>query len=238
MLPEAGAAGDFGVNFMQWLNSLDELLYEVMSWLIFFPITLWRALTRPLAMMNYADLELREKEDEQFTDTLSPPLFLVIALLISHGVEMALGGGTNPIVTRTTGLGALVSDNSTLLMLRLILFSIFPLIFAVRLLRASKVPVTKPKLKAPFYAQCYAAGPFALFLGLGTSLAHIGHGWEIPLGLIIIGATLIGYTAVQIRWFAEHLHKGLLSGFLHCIHAFAISAALMLFIGFLFVGGA
>lgn len=55
-------------------------------------------------MMNYADLELREKEDEQF--------------------------------------------NSTLL-LRLIVFSIFPLMFAVRLLRASKAPVTKLGLKAP-----------------------------------------------------------------------------------------
>lgn len=32
------------MDFMKWLNSLDELLYEVMSWLVFFPLTLWRAL--------------------------------------------------------------------------------------------------------------------------------------------------------------------------------------------------
>jgi hypothetical protein len=226
------------MNFMQWLNSLDELLYEVMSWIVFFPVTLWRALTRPLAMMNYADLELREKEDEQFTDTLSPPLFLVIALLLSHGVEMALGGGTNPIVTRTTGLGSLVSDNSTLLLLRLIVFSIFPLMFAVRLLRASKAPVTKLGLKPPFYAQCYAAGPFALFLGLGTSIAHTDHSWSLPLGPVVIIVTLIGYLAVQTRWFAEHLHKGLLSGLLHSVRALVMSAVLMLFTGFLFVGSA
>lgn len=28
------------MNFMQWLNSLDELLYEVVSWIVFFPVTL------------------------------------------------------------------------------------------------------------------------------------------------------------------------------------------------------
>ena len=36
------------MNFLKLIQSLDELLYEIMSWLIFYPVTLWRALTRPL----------------------------------------------------------------------------------------------------------------------------------------------------------------------------------------------
>ena len=40
------------MDFMKWLNSLDELLYEVMSWLLFFPLTLWRAIFRPFEIMG------------------------------------------------------------------------------------------------------------------------------------------------------------------------------------------
>ena len=49
---------------MKWLNSLDELLFEVMSWLIFFPLTLWRTLAQPLTMMAYADEQFALPEDE------------------------------------------------------------------------------------------------------------------------------------------------------------------------------
>ena len=69
------------MNFMQLITSLDELLYEVMSWLIFFPVTLWRALRRPVEMMVYADTELSDAEDQQYIDTLNPPMLLPSLLL-------------------------------------------------------------------------------------------------------------------------------------------------------------
>ena len=39
------------MDFMKIIESLDEALYTVMGWLVFYPLTLWRALVRPLAMM-------------------------------------------------------------------------------------------------------------------------------------------------------------------------------------------
>ena len=72
------------MHFMQLLKSLDELLYEVMSWLVFFPLTLWRTLTQPITMMEYADSELHDPEEQQYEDALSPPLFLLLAILIQH----------------------------------------------------------------------------------------------------------------------------------------------------------
>lgn len=226
------------MNFMQWLNSLDELLYEIMSWLVFFPVTLWRAVTRPLTMMNYADLELRDKPEEQFTDTLSPPLFLVIALIVSHGVELGLGGGVNPIVTSNVGLATLVTDNSTLLLLRLVTFAVFPLMLAVRLLSARKVALNRNRLRAPFYAQCYAAGPFALFLGLGVSLAHAHQGWASTVGPILIVISLVAYVAVQAAWFARHLGCGLLRGLMSGLIGLLAGGVLVIFIGWIFAGGA
>src|SRR5690349_10768094 len=73
-----------GMNFFNLLQSLDELLYEVMSWLVFYPITLWRTLVRPLQMMDYSDVEQGDASDQQYTDTLSPPLFLLLSLIIIH----------------------------------------------------------------------------------------------------------------------------------------------------------
>lgn len=35
------------MNFIQWLNSLDELLYEVVIWIIFFLLTSGRSFDGP-----------------------------------------------------------------------------------------------------------------------------------------------------------------------------------------------
>ena len=40
------------MNFFQFLKSLDKLLYEVASWLVFYPVTMWRSARHPLAMMD------------------------------------------------------------------------------------------------------------------------------------------------------------------------------------------
>ena len=50
---------------MKWLNSLDEHLFEVVSWLVFLPLTLLRTLVRLMAMMDYADEQLAQPDDEQ-----------------------------------------------------------------------------------------------------------------------------------------------------------------------------
>jgi len=85
------------MNFFNLLKSLDELLYEIMSWLIFYPVTLWRTLVRPLKMMDYSDLEQRDAEEKQYTDTLAPPLFLLLTLIIGHAIELSLVGQAEEI---------------------------------------------------------------------------------------------------------------------------------------------
>ena len=43
------------MDFLKWIKSLDELLFELMSWLVVWPVTLVRTLLGPIAMMRYAD---------------------------------------------------------------------------------------------------------------------------------------------------------------------------------------
>lgn len=220
---------------MKWLNSFGDLLYEVMSWLIFYPITLWRTVTRPLAAMRYSDQELRDSADEQFTDTLNPPLFLILSLLLTQAMDVALGGGTNPIVAQKAGLAGFISDDTTLLVLRLVLFSLFPLMMATRFLRAKRVKLTRQSLKGPFYAQCYACAPFALFLGLGVSLAHTAIPGAMVGGPILSGGAVIAYLTAETIWFSHHLGHGHFRALLNVIRAFVEGAVAATVLGLLFV---
>lgn len=146
---------------MKWLNSLDELLYEIMSWLLFFPITLWRATSRPVSTMREIEREAALPDDQRYGAVLSPPLFLALALLLGHAVATALGQ-TDKIIASHHGLADLINDNASALVLRVIVFAAFPLFLAARLVRRQGVKLNRASLQLPFYEQCYPAAVFAL----------------------------------------------------------------------------
>jgi hypothetical protein len=221
------------MNFMQLLKSLDDLLYEIMSWLIFYPITMWRALRHPLKMMNYSDAELGDRVDEQYTDTLSPPLFLLLSLIISHGVELALIG-ESPLVRETGGLDGLISDDTSLLLMRLLMFSIFPLVMATRLVRLQRIGLTRDTLRPPFYSQCYVAAPFVLTISLAATLWATQRPWALLTGAAMMVVALFWYGVLQTRWFAQHLHVSLPRAFWHASVAMVESLAIVLIIAALF----
>lgn len=200
------------MHFMHLLKSLDDLIYELMTWLVFYPVTFWRTITRPSTMMVYSDAELADGEDKQYADTLTPPLFLLVTLLLSHGVELAVIG-QNSIVENNQGLAGLISDDTSLLILRLVIFSIFPLIMALRLVHRKRWPLTRDTLKAPFYAQCYPAGPFALVMGLGAMGTQLQWDWVKLAGLALMVAALLWYGILQSRWFAQELGISFMKGF-------------------------
>lgn len=221
------------MNFMQLLKSLDDLLFEIMSWLVFYPITFWRTIRHPWKMMAYASRELSADEDKQYDDTLSPPLFLLLTLLLSHSIELALVGQSS-LVGDKHGLAALVSDDTSLLLLRLLVFSIFPLIMAVRLVRKMKGGLNRETLRRPFYAQCYLAGPFALLVGLGGLVSQLGWSWSHATGLVMIVLAFLWYGGFQARWFSRKLHVSLLRGFwlasvgmVECVIAILLVAPLL-----------
>jgi hypothetical protein len=210
--------------FLQFLKSLDDLLYELMSWLVFFPVTLWRAIVRPLATMDYADRELGENLERQYDETLSPPQFLLVTLLVSHAIELALVGQSE-VVADKAGLAALVKDDTSLLLLRLVIFSLFPLIMAVAWVRQSGIRLTRNSLRDPFYAQCFPVGPLALALGIGTIAAGMRESWLVIGGAVLIVAASIWYGIVQIIWFRRRMKSGWLRALAVALRGLAESMA-------------
>lgn len=203
------------MDFLKILKSLEEALYEVMVWLAFYPITFWQVIRRPALMMNYADTELDDADEDRYSDRLSPPIFLAITLGLAHALEIALG--------QNAQTGDFLADDRNLLAYRMIAFSVFPLILAIRLLRRRRVMLDRKLLRAPFYSQCYVAGPFAAAV---SSAPIIGP--QLPVGqvnqvLIVIAIILIAtiwYLALQTRWFARELETSPIRGFGHAVASF------------------
>lgn len=218
---------------MKWLNSLDELLYEVMSWLLFFPITLWRAATRPLALMAEVEAQAALPDDEQYATLLSPPLFLALALLLAHSAAMAMGE-TDAIIASNRGLASLINDTTTALVLRVIVFASFALILAARLVRSSGVTLSRTTLRVPFYEQCYPAAVFALGVGVGISLTQFTEHYIHLGGIVLALVSLLYFVIVEVRWFADRRGVGPVRAGANVILAFGQALLVTFVIGYLF----
>lgn len=109
------------MGFLQLLRSIEELLYEIMAWLVFYPRTLGRVIRHPLEMLEYSEREQGDAADEHYNDTLSPPLFLMLTILLDHGVELSFG---ERAAVSTGVLGKLLANSEeTLLLFRSVTFS-------------------------------------------------------------------------------------------------------------------
>ena len=221
------------MNFFNLIQSLDDLLYEVMSWLVFYPVTLWRTLVRPLQMMDYSDIEQGDAADEQYTDTLSPPLFLLLSLILVHAAEIALVGDDAMIASKV-GLAAFVSNNTDLIILRIVSFSLFPVMLATRLVRAQGLQVNRDTLRAPFYSQCYVAAVLAMLLGGGVILIKLAHDWSVLAGAALALFGLLWFGFLQTAWFNQHLKCGRLKAFGHASRAMVESLVAMTLLSSLF----
>ena len=221
------------MDFLKLIQSLDDLLYEIMSWLIFYPVTLWRALTRPLKMMDYSDVEQGDASDQQYTDTLSPPLFLLLSLIIVHAAEIALVGNV-AVVGSKVGLSALVSTDTDLIILRIVTYSLFPVMMATRLVRARRLRVDRATLRAPFYSQCYVAAVLAMLLGTAVILIKLAHDWSLIAGVGLALFALLWFGFLQTAWFNQHLKCGRVRAFGHASRAMVESLAAMFLLSSLF----
>jgi hypothetical protein len=200
------------LDFIKLIRSLEELLYEVVTWLVFYPRTMWRILAHPAATTRYSEDEQADAPAEQYTDTLSPPLLLMLTILIAHGFE--LGMGARMPETKTAVAKALFGSEQNLLMLRALLFSIFPLVAATTLLGRRELVLDRTALRGPFFSQCYLTAPFALVISVAGVLVRMAPGAAKLAGAALALAGIVWYLGVEAGWFRRQLDVGNASAFL------------------------
>lgn len=186
------------MNVLTILRSVEELLYEVMSWLLFYPRTLMASLRHPLQTMRYSDQEQRDKPEKQYLETLSPPLFLVLSILLAHAIELAFGFRTEG---DASGLGRVVTgSDQNLLAFRALMFSLHPLLFAWVWLKLSGKKIDRDSLRAPFFAQCYLSGATSILVSLASLGVRDPREWTTLLGVAVVIASTVWYVAIQRLW--------------------------------------
>jgi hypothetical protein len=186
------------MDFMKLLKSLDDFLYEVVGWIVFYPITLIRSVLNPIKMLRYSDRELLEPDNEQYTDTFNPPIFLLITLLIAY----LLGKVIQPQIQ----LSNLIAKDTDLLLFRGLIFSIFPVLMAVDLLRHQGKRVDRVALRPLFYGQCFIAAPFALVASIAGLLVEFKKAPYVIAGILVFLVALCWYVAVEVVWFSSTLN--------------------------------
>jgi hypothetical protein len=220
------------MDFFKLVQSLDELIYEVMSWLVFYPITMWRMLRHPLKTMRAAELQLKEPDADQFDKLLAPPLFLLLTLMLVHAIELGTVGESD-IVTSSKGFKGLINSDTGLIVFQILIFSILPLAASVRLLRASKQEVGRDALRAPFFAQSFAAAFFALLWSTAGLIAEENFEFGGPAHLAILALALGWLFVIEAHWFAAELKAPLKRGFIQAAIMVAEWLFVLALIGFL-----
>lgn len=189
------------MDFMKVLRSLEEFLYEVMTWLVFYPKTFWISLTRPLATMRYSDEQQVLPSEEQYVATVNPVLFLMLSLFLVHAVELAMHRSTES----DQPLPVFMQSDTNLLLVRSIFFGIFPLFYAMTLLARRRTPIDRNTLRGPFLAQCHPAAVFATAVGLATTARLIPDARTHWVAGAMVVLSTAWYLSVQMRSLAEQL---------------------------------
>jgi hypothetical protein len=223
------------VPFLIFLKSFEVLLYEIMSWLVFYPRTLWRSARHPLRMMERSDTELKLAPAEQFRDVVSPPIFLLLTVVAANGIDVAVLGN-NPLIDEGIGLASMITDNTSLILFQLFAFATLPMISAVFALAVMRRQVDRDTLQPVFYGQCFVTTPVVLFYSIGETLTRLPSPTaNIPAAFLFVVATLF-FIIIEAAWFVHETKRRPLFGALWAAAAFALSALVLAGIVLLFRG--
>jgi hypothetical protein len=220
------------MTFLHILKSLDELLYEVTLWLLFYPRTLWRSFRHPLRTMRYALDELEKEEDSQFLETLRPPIFLLLTVIIAHVIELAMVGDSKVIASHS-GAADLIDDDRGLVILRIVAFALFPVVMAAIEAWVARQPINRDTLRAPFSAQCFLAAPFVLVLNFAGIVLRYPE-WADIIAIVSATAASIAYVWAETLWMKrstdanwQRALSGAIAGYLICAITLSVMAWLL-----------
>jgi len=136
------------MDFLKILRSFEEFIFEATTWLLFYPLTLWRIVRGPLAAMDYSDREQADPEDKRYDDAISPPLVLLATIVIANFVSVAVH--IPPPEGASDLTKALAASPERLALFRSLVFSLIPLVAALTLLRRLGHKVSRHSLRPPF----------------------------------------------------------------------------------------
>jgi hypothetical protein len=179
------------MDLIRLLRSLEEFLYELVGWLVFYPRTFWRIVCHPGEMARYTRAELLLPLEARFQATISPVLMLILTVALAHGLELASRAA---LPTLQSPVGRMLFGSEEGLMLtRSAIFCVYALGAALGTLRRQHVPITRETLREPFSIQAFLACPFVLALAVGELLLRSGMTYGTITGGVVQALAVVWY---------------------------------------------
>ncbi len=189
------------MDLLKLLRSFEEFLFEGTAWLVFYPLTLWRIVRRPLQTLVDAERQLELPVEEQYEGAMSPPLVLLLTIVLMHFASLAFAVPSAAEERVTLVLGS----TQNLVVVRSLLFALLPLSASVIMVWQSSSKLERGTLRPPFFAQCYLTAPYAMAVSIGLLAVQAQRNGTKITGLLVVCASTVAYFAVQTAWFRERL---------------------------------
>lgn len=180
------------MDFYKLLQSAEELLFEVLMWVLLLPRTLWVVLTRPSSLPSYIYKELREKDGQRFDDAISPPLTLFICVALGSLAEPQQAGDEELL----NALGRWIVNNySNNLIASAVVYALPPIAVTAATMLAKGVQLRRDNYREAFYVQAYLICPVVIAIAIATRFSG-----EMQFPLLRYGAEAL--TAAILTWYA------------------------------------
>ncbi len=145
------------------LQALEDVIFEIMAWLMLLPKTLIQVIFAPTKAIKYISDEWEKKPEDRFDEFLSPIFFwMIVAVLpltytLLTEKELQQGGILAVFLESKILLGAVVA-------------SLPLLIYVTWIELTNNRPIRKSALQQMFYVQCYITSPAVLIITLVVRL--------------------------------------------------------------------
>jgi hypothetical protein len=187
------------MDLIRLLRSLEEFLYELVGWLVFYPRTFWQALVHPDKIARYTRQELQKPLETRFQETISPVLMLILTVALGHGMELALRVALPPTSSPVGRL--LFGSEEGIMLTRSAIACVYALGAALGTLRRQHVRVTRETLREPFSIHAFLACPFVLALAIGNLLSQVADPRWMTAGIVLQFVAVGWYLWARTRAF-------------------------------------
>jgi hypothetical protein len=220
------------MDIFNFSKIVEQGIYDVMMWILFYPLTLVRVLFAPRSTLAYVRSQQSLDIKDAFATAMRPALFLFITICITSFIS--------PIDNTQIGqyerseIGKLLLESfAPYLVFNTVIYSLLPLTGAVLVDLLTPGTVTRSSLRLPFEQQCYIASPFALLL-VGLLFLLKGQN-PIVEGLLVL-ALLVWFLLAQYFFFRDNSKLSALVCALLSIATVAIGISLISVAVFITIG--
>lgn len=195
-------------------KGMENLIYDIMIWVVFYPYTLFRIIFQPLNMINYASIEMN-KEYESFSNSINPPIFLFLSIVLSWIIVPIDPNSINELLNKQGENAAILrmaSESTTnLITFRVALYCSLPLLGALIYEWRTPGGINQETFRIPVYQQCYITAPFSLLLSAAMtklSLMHDAEHVEMQVVALLLAVLAMAIWALIAQYkFFRHLAK-------------------------------